>query len=202
MSLIQYHGEIPLAATKFLSPEGLLKSTKYPLAPVLHLPMRPYSENDAMYDKWALQRFRAKGHYLLPLDMCGGLSGAGIHKKHVHGLILNYDGSDFMIDSHVGSIWSDAKGTPEKREPLNLQDPLDVTIMNQFFRVGKYCNFQYLLYEVEAVMYYDPQTSVCKFTPLDICPWVGLIYQHFPVVGRTCLFEKLEQIVANSEGIR
>ena len=202
MSLIQYHGEIPIAATKFLSPEGLLKSTKYPLAPVLHLPMRPYSENDKMYDKWALQRFRAKGHDLLPLDMCGGISGEGIKKKHVHGLILNYDGSDFMIDSHVGSIWSDAKGTSEKREPLNLQDPLDVTIMNQFFRVGKYCNFQYLLYEVEAVMYYDPLTSVCKFTPLDICPWVGLIYQHFPVVGETCLFEKLEQIVANAEGIR
>jgi len=207
MSLCQFHGELPPASENYLTPDGMVKDYEL-YDPIAHFPLTRFSENDAMYDKEALRRFRNHGdnciaadNMLLPWDMRAMPKTVFENNKQVFGLVLNYGGMSFLLDSHEGSIWEDPQGTLSERVPLKVEDnPLNTAIMNQFYRVGHYCNFQNLLYEVEARVYYNT-TGDFRFIPLSVTPWVGEIFQHFPRVGNHNLFEAVELRVAAIEGL-
>ena len=193
MSLIKYHGEIPKFLTDHLTEEGLTKfNPSYD--PVLHLPLHQFSETKEMYDKWALTRFRSHGNDLLPMDMRPQYRS---DVTEVKVLVFEYE-QKFILDSKIGP----------KGEPLNLDIPLHVGIMNQCFRVGGYLNFKYLPFVIEATVYESKDWDNYSFSPYAITPYVAQIYHHFQVVSgknieeKISLFERLEQIVAQTEGIR
>lgn len=207
MRLIQYHGEIPPLAKNQLTKDGLLKSINEEYSPILHLPLTPFAYHGGMYDIGIYKRWESLRLTLLPPDLKGGyLCAEGIKSFHVHGLIFNYGGDQILVDSHVGSIYDeiDSEGnvTLAPRVAIFPGDPVGEVVKRQLFRIGDYCNFAYTLYEVEAHVYWDPAPcGEVRMVPMEITPYVGEIFQHFPQVGGVSLFEKLEKIVAAYEGI-
>jgi len=209
VSLIQYHGEQSPLMKNHLTEGGLLKDCNEEYTPVLHLPLRPFTYDDGMYDVGIYRRWEKLRFELLPPDLrFPHLVGDGVKSKHVHGLIFNY-GDKILVDSHVGSIYEgfdDDKGPIlGPRVKLSTEDPVDIVVKRQFERIGDYCNFAYSLYEVEAHVYWEPQGEV-RVIPMEITPYIGEIFHHFPSVRNAAgimvpLFKALETIVARYEGI-
>lgn len=189
MSLVQYHGEQSPSISKYLTEDGLVKDGPTSIYdPVLHLPLGMYNENDRMYDKWALRRFREFGTKLLPRNQeyIPPISVAP-DGKYFNGLVFNYLGNSYLVEGE------------EKLKVIT--DPVDNTIMHQMFRVGHYCNLQNLVFYVSGEVFYtegDNNAPVYTFIH-EVTPWVNEIFER---VGEEInLVERLEEIVSNVEGI-
>jgi len=189
MSLVQYHGEQSPSISKYLTEDGLVKDGPTSIYdPVLHLPLGRFNENDKMYDKWALRRFRRKGDNLLPEDLLFLLhKNEDLAERHFDGLVFNYLGDSYLV---------------EGKEKLKvITDPIDNVIMQQMFRVGHYCNLQNLLFQVRGTVFYNKEDKDAEihFCVDHVSPWVNDIFLAFG--AQINIFERLEEIVSNVEGI-
>jgi len=189
MSLVQYHGEQSPSLSKYLTEDGLVKDGPTSIYdPVLHLPLGMYNENDKMYDKWALRRFREFGTKLLPRNQeyIPPISVAP-DGKYFKGLVFNYLGNSYLVEGE------------EKLKVIT--DPVDNTIMHQMFRVGHYCNLQNLLFQVRGTVFYNKEDKDAEihFCVDHVSPWVNDIFLAFG--AQINIFERLEEIVSNVEGI-
>lgn len=208
MSLIQYHGEQSPSIRNQLTKYGIVKNCNEEYSPILHLPLSPFSYHEGMYDVGIYKRWESLRFSLLPSDLKGAfICGENINSYHVYGLIFNYGNDQILVDSQTGSIYDGfdedtMRPTLAPRVAIFPGDPVGEVVKRQFFRIGDYCNFAYTLYEVEAHVYWDPSPGgEVRVVPMEITPYVGEIFQHFPQVGGTPLFKKLEKIVAAYEGI-
>ena len=189
MSLVQYHGEQSPSLSKYLTEDGLVKDGPTSIYdPVLHLPLGRFNENDKMYDKWALRRFRRKGDNLLPEDLLFLLpKKEDLAERHFDGLVFNYLGDSYLVEG--------------KEKLKAITNAVDNVIMHQMFRVGHYCNFQNLLFRVKGTVFYAPEDNNAPIYALvtHVTPWVNEIADRFheeiDITGR------LEEIVSNVEGI-
>lgn len=190
MSLVQYHGEQSPSLSKYLTEDGLVKDGPTSIYdPVLHLPLGMYNENDRMYDKWALKRFRKRSlENLLPSDL-GHIptKNEASHKKIFDGVVFNYLGNSYLVE-----------GADKLKVITN---PIDNIIMHQMFRVGHYCNLQNLVFYVSGQIFYtEGNNDAPVYTFIhEVTPWVNEIFER---VGEEInLVERLEGIVSNVEGI-